>query len=151
VSSPVAGHALRELESIVRQTLASPMEATLRPSPEALAMPDDARGQLHALGFTKTQIEDAIEKGHSVPMGEMRRVEKIDQNGLKTVEWIGQRSFVEDFKQIPRRVLGGLNMGSGRCKNTNGRYLRHRCWPLPEHACTPLGSRWLDTRYIGWR
>jgi hypothetical protein len=67
--------------------------------------------------------KDAAFRADSVPMGEMRRVEKIDQNGLKTVEWIGQRSFVEDFKQIPRRVLGFLDMGSGRYKNTNGRYL----------------------------
>ena len=67
--------------------------------------------------------KDAAFRADSVPTGEMRRVEKVDQNGLKTVEWIGQRSFVEDFKQIPRRVLGFLDMGSGRYRNTNGRYL----------------------------
>ena len=48
VSSPMAGHALRELESIVRQTLAAPMEATRTPSAEALAMLDDARDQPRA-------------------------------------------------------------------------------------------------------
>jgi hypothetical protein len=50
-------------------------------------------------------------------------LKRLYQNGLKTVEWIGQRSFVEDFKKIPRRVLGFLDIGSGRYKNTNGRYL----------------------------
>jgi hypothetical protein len=65
----------------------------------------------------------AAYRADSVPLGTMRRVEKVDQNGLKTVEWIGQRSFVEDFKQIPRRVLGFLDPGSGRYRNTNGRYL----------------------------
>lgn len=69
------------------------------------------------------ECKDAASRADSVPSGQMRRVEKIDQNGLKTVEWIGQRSFVEDFKQIPRRVLGFLDIGSGRYKNTNGRYL----------------------------
>jgi hypothetical protein len=77
VSSPMAGHALRELESIVRQTLAAPMEATLTPSPEALAMVEAARGQLHALGFSKTQIDNAIDKGLAPRLSHAEQIEAI--------------------------------------------------------------------------
>jgi hypothetical protein len=77
VSSPMAGHALRELESIVRETLAAPMEATLTPSPEALTMLKAARSQLHALGFAKTQIDDAIEKGLAPRLSHAEQIEAI--------------------------------------------------------------------------
>jgi hypothetical protein len=68
------------------------------------------------------ECQEAAFRPDSVPPGEMRRVEKIDGNGLKIVEWIGQRSFIEDFKQIPRRVLG-FRTDQG-FMNTSGRFLR---------------------------
>jgi hypothetical protein len=39
---------------------------------------------------------------HDAPL---RRVEERDENGMKAVRWVGQRSFVEDFKAPVRRVL----------------------------------------------
>jgi hypothetical protein len=77
VSTPMAGHALRELESIVRQTLAAPMEATLTPSAEALAMLDNARTQLRALGFTEKQIDDAIDKALAPRLSHAEQIEAI--------------------------------------------------------------------------
>jgi hypothetical protein len=62
VSSPMAGHALRELESIVRQTLAAPLEATESQDPEALGRIDAAERQLHAIGFDKVKIDAALIK-----------------------------------------------------------------------------------------
>ena len=62
VSSPMAGHALRELESIVRQTLAAPLEATQTRDPEAFAKVHAARQQLHAIGFDKSKIDAALDK-----------------------------------------------------------------------------------------
>jgi hypothetical protein len=35
----------------------------------------------------------------------LRRVEDIDQNGMKIVKWIGQRSFTHDFTREGRRVV----------------------------------------------
>jgi hypothetical protein len=40
----------------------------------------------------------------SVPAGEMRRVVKVDSNGLKMVEWVGQESFIKEFTRRGRRV-----------------------------------------------
>lgn len=62
VSSPMAGHALRELESIMRQTLAAPLEATPRPTAEARAQMEAAERQLQALGFDKKKIDAALDK-----------------------------------------------------------------------------------------
>lgn len=77
VSSPIAGHALRELESIVRKTLAAPMEATFTPPPEALAMLKAARSQLNALGFAETQIDHAINKGLAPRLSHAEQIEAI--------------------------------------------------------------------------
>lgn len=77
VSSPMAGHALRELESIVRQTLAAPMEATFTPSPEALAKLEEARRQLDALGFSKVQVDDAIAKGLGPRLSHAEQIDVI--------------------------------------------------------------------------
>jgi hypothetical protein len=60
--------------------------------------------QIKAVGLAAANYPD------SVPPGEaMRRVEKVDQGGIKYIEWVGalrdknnpqlgQRSFIEDFK-----------------------------------------------------
>jgi hypothetical protein len=40
----------------------------------------------------------------TVPPGEFRRVVKIDSNGMKMVEWIGQDSFIKQFTRPGRRV-----------------------------------------------
>ena len=66
--------------------------------------------------------KSAAYRADSVPLGEMRRVEEVDQNGLKTVKWIGQRSFVEDFKQVPRRIAGFWTPHG--YMTATGRYLR---------------------------
>jgi hypothetical protein len=41
---------------------------------------------------------------NTVPPGEFRRVVKVDTNGLKMVEWIGQQSFVKEMGRPGRRV-----------------------------------------------
>jgi hypothetical protein len=41
---------------------------------------------------------------NTVPRGEYRRVVKIDSNGMKMVEWIGQESFIKEFTRPGRRV-----------------------------------------------
>jgi hypothetical protein len=57
VSSPVAAHALRELESILRQTLEVPMDVAITPSQEQIERIETAKGQLHALGFNDDEIQ----------------------------------------------------------------------------------------------
>jgi hypothetical protein len=52
VSIPIAAHALRELESILRDTLAMPTEATITPSQEDIDKIESAKTQLRALGFS---------------------------------------------------------------------------------------------------
>jgi hypothetical protein len=62
VSSPMAGHALRELESVVRETLSAPMEATITPSSEQTAKIEAAAIQLSALGFDKIRLDGALKE-----------------------------------------------------------------------------------------
>src|SRR5436305_1928993 len=59
VSSPIAAHALRELESILRQTLEVPMEAGITPGADDLDRVQKAKAQLTALGFRPEEIERA--------------------------------------------------------------------------------------------
>lgn len=59
----MAGHALRELESVVRQTLATPLETTPTPSAEAVA--NEGRGRREAtsnLGLDKNKTDAALDK-----------------------------------------------------------------------------------------
>ena len=45
--------------------------------------------------------KSAARRAHSVPVGEMRRVEEVDPNtGRKIVNWIGQQSFVRDSQLL---------------------------------------------------
>jgi hypothetical protein len=57
VSIPIAAHALRELESILRDTLAMPTEATITPSQEDIDKIESAKTQLRALGFSDDQLQ----------------------------------------------------------------------------------------------
>ena len=45
----------------------------------------------------------------NVPPGEYRRVVKIDQNGMKQVDFIGQRHFVHEFTRPGRRVVSFMH------------------------------------------
>jgi hypothetical protein len=60
----------------------------------------------------ETQIYDAAKqaayRADSVPAGEMKSRERIDSNGQKIIEWIGQRSFIHDFTLPGRRVRSFL-------------------------------------------
>jgi hypothetical protein len=57
VSSPLAAHALRELESILRQTLEVPMEVAVTPSPEDIEKIGKAKAQLQALGYRDDEVQ----------------------------------------------------------------------------------------------
>ncbi|RWC92299.1 MAG: hypothetical protein EOS72_01910 [Mesorhizobium sp.] len=59
VSSPIAAHALRELESILRQTLEVPMEVSVTPSPDDIQRIGKAKAQLQALGYNEDEIQRA--------------------------------------------------------------------------------------------
>jgi hypothetical protein len=56
VSIPMAAHALRELESILRQTLEVPMEVTITPSQAEIETIEKATAQLRALGSMTTRF-----------------------------------------------------------------------------------------------
>lgn len=57
VSSPIAAHALRELESILRQTLEVPMEVAITPSQEDIDKIEKAKAQLQELGYTPDVVQ----------------------------------------------------------------------------------------------
>lgn len=59
VSSPIAAHALRELESILRQTLEVPMEVLVTPSSDDIERIGKAKVQLQALGYNDDEIQRA--------------------------------------------------------------------------------------------
>ena len=53
-------------------------------------------------------------RADTVPLdAPLRRVEERDANGMKTVKFIGQRSFIHDFKAPVRRVKSFF--ADGRC------------------------------------
>ncbi|BBC02685.1 MULTISPECIES: hypothetical protein [Bradyrhizobium] len=62
VSVPVAGHAIRELDSVLRQTLAGPIGVALEATTEDKARLKAARKQLRALGFKDDAVNRAVEK-----------------------------------------------------------------------------------------
>jgi hypothetical protein len=62
VSVPVAGHAIRELDSVLRQTLSGPMGVALEATAEDKARLKAARKQLRALGFKDDAVNRAVEK-----------------------------------------------------------------------------------------
>lgn len=62
VSIPVAAHALRELESILRQTLAGPMEIAVGATSDDLKKIEAARKHLHAVGFNEDTINRAAKE-----------------------------------------------------------------------------------------
>ncbi|MCK1297429.1 hypothetical protein IVB33_06645 [Bradyrhizobium sp. 24] len=51
VSAPLAAHALRELESILRQTLDVPMDVAIQPTEEELKKLEAAKTALRTLGY----------------------------------------------------------------------------------------------------
>ena len=71
MASPLAGHALRELDSILRQTLSRPFEAVPEPTDEEKKELEDALSALKALGFDS----DAAAKATR----ELKRVSHKDQ------------------------------------------------------------------------
>jgi hypothetical protein len=67
-------------------------------------LPDDVLPQFEA------QVLEAVPKEAynpaSVPEGELRRVERLDQTGrVAEINWIGQTSFVKDMGRPGRRVV----------------------------------------------
>jgi hypothetical protein len=59
VSRPLAGHALRELDSLVRRVLATPMEAKAFDNAEEKQRRAKARAKLKALGFDEPALQRA--------------------------------------------------------------------------------------------
>jgi hypothetical protein len=71
------------------------------------SLKDDALNSLEPqlLRAVRTLATDNDSVPYDAPL---RRVEKIDGNGNKLVEWIGQRSFIHDFARPGRRVTSFL-------------------------------------------
>jgi hypothetical protein len=60
VGRPLAAHALRELESMLRSSLKVPMEADQEPPKDARAA--EARTALQALGYDKAKVDEALKR-----------------------------------------------------------------------------------------
>src|SRR5216684_1792185 len=60
VSRPLAAHALRELESMLRGSLKVPMEADQQPPKDERAA--EAKAALDALGYDKAKVDDALKR-----------------------------------------------------------------------------------------
>jgi len=59
----------------------------------------------------------------NVPLGEMRKIEEIDQYGqLKMIKFIGQESFVKDMGRPGRRAIS-FNTSNGPI-DAGGRFLK---------------------------
>jgi hypothetical protein len=67
-------------------------------------------------------VTEAGNRNDSVPLGSpLREVHERGPNGEHVIKFLGQRSFVEQFKSVPRRVAW-FNTPYGR-QTTDGRYL----------------------------
>jgi hypothetical protein len=62
VSLPVAAHALRELESILRDMLEVPMDVSIAPSSEEAAKRQEAEKTLKAIGYSDEKIKRALKE-----------------------------------------------------------------------------------------
>ncbi|MES0100519.1 hypothetical protein [Mesorhizobium sp. M0019] len=60
VSVPLAGHAMREIEAILRQLLATPADLTIAISPETQTRLEQARAALQAVGYAPQAAERAV-------------------------------------------------------------------------------------------
>jgi hypothetical protein len=60
VTSPIAAHALRELESILRQTLEVPMDVAITPSQKEMERIEAAKTQLKSLGFGDDAVQRVV-------------------------------------------------------------------------------------------
>jgi hypothetical protein len=60
VGRPLAAHALRELESMLRSSLKVPMEADQEPPKDERAA--EARTALQALGYDKAKVDEALKR-----------------------------------------------------------------------------------------
>jgi hypothetical protein len=59
VSRPLAGHAMRELDSLIRDVLAVPMDARAVDDPEQSKLRTDARKALVKMGFDEPAVQRA--------------------------------------------------------------------------------------------
>ncbi|KZD25650.1 hypothetical protein [Tardiphaga robiniae] len=75
VSSPMAAHALRELESILRQTLEVPMDLVVTPSPEQTRRIEEVKKQLKAAGFS----DDAVHRAANQLRPRLSHKEEIEK------------------------------------------------------------------------
>ncbi|MHC2585891.1 hypothetical protein ACVI1J_010434 [Bradyrhizobium diazoefficiens] len=57
VSRPLAAYALRELESILRQTLDVPMEVAVPPTPQDMERIEKAKAGLRAIGYGEEDVQ----------------------------------------------------------------------------------------------
>ncbi|MER8705118.1 hypothetical protein NKH49_05995 [Mesorhizobium sp. M1088] len=60
VSVPLAGHAMREIDAILRQLLATPADLTVTVSPEAQNRLDQASAALRSLGYIQQAADRAV-------------------------------------------------------------------------------------------
>jgi hypothetical protein len=76
VSRPLAGHALRELDSLVRHVLVTPMEARASDNADEVTRRDQARTKLKELGFDEPALQRA-EKALKPSFSHARQIEQI--------------------------------------------------------------------------
>src|SRR5262245_25586374 len=76
VSAPLAGHALRELDSLVRHVLAAPMEARAADSAEEAKRRREARAKLKEMGFDEPALQRA-EKALKPAFSHKKQIQQI--------------------------------------------------------------------------
>jgi hypothetical protein len=76
VSRPLAGHALRELDSLVRSVLVTPMEARASDNPDEVTRRGQARTKLKELGFDESALQRA-EKALKPSFSHAKQIEHI--------------------------------------------------------------------------
>jgi hypothetical protein len=104
VSSPIAAHALRELESILRQTPKIPMEVAVTPSQEDNDRIEKAKAQLQALGYNDDEVQRAREQLQRLTHKE--EIEKIVTRLGLAADGDIARAW-KSISQIHRQAHGG--------------------------------------------
>ncbi|WP_156434088.1 hypothetical protein [Bradyrhizobium retamae] len=134
VSIPLAAHALRELESVLRQTLAGPMKIAADVTPDDLAKVEATRKHLHAAGFN----DDQSRRQGTAAAVESQGTDSSDRRASRIgSRWRYRARLDCDFASTRQGAWSrSLSVAGGRCRISRPMAGASRfCTALSRAAC----------------
>ncbi len=134
VSIPLAAHALRELKSVLRQTLAGPMKIAADVTPDDLAKVEATRKHLHAAGFN----DDQSRRQGTAAAVESQGTDSSDRRASRIgSRWRYRARLDCDFASTRQGAWSrSLSVAGGRCRISRPMAGASRfCTALSRAAC----------------